>query len=398
MAVASTPTLIPLDRAAEILGISSLYFNGVISDYWDLDPDCDGVWYQYAWQRKDRFSREEFAENLAVAENTVARYLGYYPLPTWIRNEEHLLSQPRSPEQYSFYNTRGMRKSVLTRWGFVQDTGVRATSLIEAGSAITYDDPYSTGYDQRATVSVATTLTDIEEVHVFYPGEDTVEWEIRPVEVSIAGGIATITFKREQAVLPELLNRVPAPGDPLEGVDGDDDANFLTTVDVYRVYTDPSQQAVFYQEPSCSGCDLTEYTGCVYIRDSRRGFLAYEFATWDEDTETYTYTTPTGIPLRGVFYYKAGLRNENSLYPNLRMKPDLERLIVYYALTLSDKEICGCDNFSSAIAHQLEDVAEGNKYKVVYEQLYNPLGTKRASIAMWNYIQNNKLGYSLRKG
>jgi len=393
MAIAKTPTLIPLDRAAEVLGFSSLYFNGVISNYWDLDPDCDGVWYQYAWQRKDRFSREEFASNLAIAENTVARYLGYFPMPTWIRAEEHILTQPDSPEQYSWVISRGMRKSVTSRYGMVVEAGIRATTLIEAGAAIVYSDPYSFGYDQLATVTVNTTLTDLQEIHVFYPGHDTVEWEIRPVDVSIVAGVATLTFKREMAVLPELLERYPAPGDPMSGVDGDDDANFLTIVDVYRVYNDVSQQAVFSIEPSgCSDCTPTEQTGCVTVRDSRRGFLAYKFADWDADTETYVDACFSGIPLKGDFYYRAGLRNEVSDYPDLRMQPDLEKLIIYYALTLSDKAVCGCDNFETTLAYRMTDLAENNKYRTTYEQLSNPLGTKRACVDMWNYIINNWLG------
>lgn len=401
MAVAETRTLIPLDRVAQVLGISDLHFNGITSQYFQLEPYCDDVWQQYAWQRTDRFSREELAEILNQAEQTVAKQLGYLPVSNWIRKEEHLLPQTLRPEEYSYVNSRGMRKSISSRFGFVHEGGVRGTSAIETGASVVYDDPDGDGYKERATVTVVTALTNIEEVRVFYPGENAAEeWEIRPVNVSISGGIATITFNRSQCVLPELLNRFPSQNDPLDAVDGDDDANFLTTVDVYRVYNDTSQQITFYIEPSgCSGCDLTEASGCLTVRDSRRGFLTYWPATWDTDTETYTLTTLTGIPLRADFYYYAGLRNEHSDYPHLRMKPDLERLIIYYALTLADKAICGCDNFASTLAYQLLDIADRkNQFIPTFQQLNCPLGTRRAALNMWNYIQLNKLGSSLRKG
>ena len=76
MALAKTPTLLPLDRAAEVLGISPLHFNGVRSQYIHDESYCDGAWFQEAYQRADRFSREDLARLLAVAEETVARYLG----------------------------------------------------------------------------------------------------------------------------------------------------------------------------------------------------------------------------------------------------------------------------------------------------------------------------------
>lgn len=214
------------------------------------------------------------------AEDTAAKYLGYYPLPKWISEEEHVLTSSYVPEYYGFANSRGMPKSVLTRWGKVLELGVKALSLIEADAAIVYSDSDGDGYDETATVSVITTVTDEEEIAVFYPDE-TESWEIRPVEISLSGGTATITFRRELAVLPDLIERMPSPSDPHLVIDGDDDANFLTTVDVYRRYTDTSQQVVFYVEPdvSCSGgCSPTEATGCGYIRDANRGIVAYKQA------------------------------------------------------------------------------------------------------------------------
>ncbi len=79
----------------------------------------------------------------------------------------------------------------------------------------------------------------------------------------------------------------------------------------------------------------------------------------------------------------------------------LERLLVYYALSLADKAICGCDNFSSHLAYELQDLAEvgdTKRFQVTFKQMDCPLGTKRAAIRMWDYIQQNKLGGSLRKG
>ena len=82
------PTLLPLDRVAEVLGISSLHFNGVRSNYVHDETYCDDVWYQEAYQRVDRFSRADLARLLNQAEGTVAKYLGYWPMPRWDRDWE----------------------------------------------------------------------------------------------------------------------------------------------------------------------------------------------------------------------------------------------------------------------------------------------------------------------
>lgn len=403
MAVAETYTLLPLDRVATVLGMSPLHFNGVTSQYHHLDADCDDVWFQTAYQRAEKFSREELARVLAQAEETIAKYLGYWPVPRWIKAEEHQLPQHYRTETYSFFNARGMRKAISARWGYVISGGVRNIDPIELSADIEYLDTDLDGYYETARVIVATDITDVEEIHVFYPGEDAaVEWEIRPVDVSVSGVAATITFRREQAVLPDLLRRMPPPDDPLSAVDGDDDDNFLTVVDVYRVYNDTSQQVLFYYEPSvCAGCSSTTVAGCVVVRDARRGTLAYETATYDEESATWSYTAPCAPSLRAEFWYYAGLQNLESDYPTLRMRPELERLLIYYALSLADKAICGCDNFASHLAYQLEDLAvlgAERRFQTTFKQLDCPLGTSRAALNMWQYIQQHKLGGSLRKG
>lgn len=407
MARATVRTLIPLDRVAAVTGIDPLHFNGVVSSvrpqgYEPGYSDCDDIWFQYDWQSVGKFSRENLAYVLRQAEDVTAKYLGYYPLPKWISAEEHVLTSSYVPELYSHMNSRGLPKSVLTNWGKVIELGVKALSLIEEDVAIVYSDSDGDGYDETATVTVATSVTDEEEIAVFYPNR-TEDWEIRPVEIEISGGTATITFRRELAVLPELIERMPSPDDPTLVVDGDDDTNFLATVDVYRRYNDQSQQVVFYVEPStCLGsCAPAEITGCGYIRDANRGIVAYKQATYDEDTETWASSTQCYQPLRAELYYRAGLRNLDMSYPSLEMDSTLERLIIYYALTLADKNVCGCNNFSSHLDYlrvDLSEIGEDRTYQTTPQILDNPLGTTRAAVMLWKYILSHRLGSSLRKG
>ncbi|NIM48327.1 MAG: hypothetical protein GTO22_03560, partial [Gemmatimonadales bacterium] len=97
MARATTPTWIPLDRWAELLGISPIHFNGM---YIDLGPsgDCGDTWYQNAWQQTDFVSREDVAVAIREAEMKIASELGYFMLPDWVIDERKKTVRPVRPE------------------------------------------------------------------------------------------------------------------------------------------------------------------------------------------------------------------------------------------------------------------------------------------------------------
>jgi hypothetical protein len=292
---------------------------------------------------------------------------------------------------------------LFKQWGKVIETGIKGQSLIQAAVPVVYSDVDGDGYDELATVTVATTVTDKEEIAVFFPGTNgEYSYEIRPVDVSLAAGVATITFQKYLAPFVALWEKLPSPDDPVLQIDGDDNSNFVTTVDVYRVYNDISQQVLLYSEPTCSGTSQVESDGCLYVRNSRLGILAYQQATFNVTTQVWSpCTSCTKLHVRAIAYYRAGLKNVGNAYPHLRMKPDLARLICYYALTLADKPICGCDSFTSQYEFQITDLAEvGEKksFQNTEETLNNPLGTKRAAINMWKYILKNRISDSVRKG
>jgi len=348
MARAQTSTLIPLDRVATVLNLEPLHFNSVVSQYGIPERNaCDDIWFQYDWQNAGKFSREELARVLHEAETVTATHLGFYPIPVWIEEEEHEIMSALRQERYNYRNAVGGRRSFFADFKYVQAGGIRVKTLIQSGVAVAFTDDDLDLYEETATVTVATTVTDKEEVRAYFPGYSGDDaWEIRPVDVVISGGVATITFPKAYIVRPDLQNKVPSPDDPTLIVDGDDNTNFVNTVDVYRVYHSESQQVVLYNDPSCGSNVPTEVTGSFYVRDSKRGILAYTQATWNSTTEEWTPSIScTYMPYRLKSWYRAGLRNIKSSYPNLRMEETLERLIIYYALTLADKNICGCKIF-----------------------------------------------------
>jgi hypothetical protein len=77
------------------------------------------------------------------------------------------------------------------------------------------------------------------------------------------------------------------------------------------------------------------------------------------------------------------------------MRRDWERAICFYALTLIDHEIHGCQNVKRIINKQLEDMAKSKRDAQSFiseANLNNPMGTTRAAIDIWRKIVRERLG------
>lgn len=409
MARSDILTMIPLDRAALILGVDPFHFNSIVTLQRPENNACDDIWFQNSWQRQGQLGREDLAVALRQAEDTVTKYLGYFLIPQWVQEEEKVITKPYSPEltNITSRNSRGQAKSVVTDRGYVIEGGRKASTLIEEGSATVYSDENNDGYDETCTVVVPTTVTDPQEIHVYFPGKNgDSKWEIRPTTVTLSGGDATIVFPRYLVPLPELWTNEPIAGDVWRTINGDDLANFLEIVDVYRVYNDPQSQAVLYTEgitcDTCSGtgcqaCGWTTNTACIRIRDSRKGIVTYSPATWDADTEQFNFLTPSSYrdPDKLYIWYRSGLINNEMDSPYLQMEPIWERLVVYYAVTLLDRNMNGCENTQNIWQMMTTDLAkslpDGSNFQVSNRDISNPLGTKYASIRLWRLIESNRL-------
>lgn len=396
MARASTPTIIPLDRVARHLGIDPWHFNGIETTSHPFNiPSCEDDWYQYEWQAAGKLSREALAFALRQAEDTIIDWLHWVPLPRYEEDTIEITPHFRN-ETSSLLNARGLPKSVTARYAKVIETGRKASSLIDT-PAITYSDTTGDGFHDLATISFATTVTDTSELHVYYPsqsGRD--EWEIRPLSsVTIAAGTATITFPKWLAGNISFQEA----GAGSTAINGDTDTDFLTEVDVYRVYTDTTQQAVFTYDPllDCSDppCEADTETGCLFIRDARRGIIAYERADYDSDTSAFISKSFTKEPYKVTIYYRAGELDTRTEYPYSQMNQSLERMISFYALSLLDTELTGCANTSGIWNYMTEDLAlsvsspQGSKsFNILWNDLANPLGTSRAAMRLWKHIKN----------
>jgi hypothetical protein len=394
MAYSNVRTLIPVDQVAYYLQIDPYHFNSIKTSHRPALPNCDDVWYQHDWQFAGKVSRESIAMALARAERVVQQELSYYLIPQYTEETVRINSYHR-PEYYNFYNSRGMGKSVFTRWGWVTEVGRQAKVAISANEVVAYSDVDGDGFDEIGEMVCATTATDPEEIRVYYPGKSAQDaWEIRPVtDITVVGGLLTIRIPKYMLALEELQEKAVDPRAEKIIIDGDDNDNFLQTVDIYRVYTDTSEQAVFQSEnyENCgSGCSSYDETGCLYIRDSRLGILAVNRADYSAITGAWAGASFTSMPDKVTIYYRAGMTDTTMIFPSRQMNPAWEEMLVYYALTFLDTRLGGCSNTRNIWDIQTEDMArnspEKGGFNMSWTALDNPFGTTRAAIRLWKHM------------
>lgn len=414
--VASTKTKLSLSAWAKIFGMHPLHFNQVRLD---TNLHCDQILFQHEWQTADHVSREEIARAIAEAESNIELYLGYRLTPTWEVDEWRETIKPFRPEMVSYngHDVRGFLNTVRANWGYMISGGVEAKTLIDADAAITYSDEDGDGYFETATVTVSTTVQDINEICVFYPGRDGDDgWEIRPIEVVINAGTATITFRRELAVISSKLDAFDIEG--AEAI-GTEDEDFLEEVDVYRRYNDPQTQVTMMWEPpagglcgtcggsGCSSCSYSVQTGCLLLRgDPRQSILAYHPAEWDEDELEFTSTSWSVSRQPDIvrLYYYAGWRNKSQRYVS-RMSPEWERIVAYYAASLLDRPPCDCSKGNWAYWRQDLTLITGDEDgRPVFRDPSgllgnsiqdNPFGSRRGAVNAWRHVSKMLRGQAV---
>lgn len=410
MAITSTVTWLPLDRWFAIFGLDPWHANGI---YTLKRPStvCSDPWLQWAWQNSDRIGREELARAIYKAERDIARALGYFLIPDFVSQESQVVDRPGRPEMFatSYRNLRGLPKTVQTNWGYVISGGIEKLTAIKTAAVITWSDADGDGYAETGTVSNATTVTDACRIVIAYPGKSgAARWRIRPIEATISGGIVTVTFKKYQAVLANLMETLGADADQtVRGVDGDVVANFLTTVDIYERSIDPSKQVTLLWEPTdtcdcgssdCVQCTYSTQTGCLLPRDERLGLVAYRPASWDAVDEQFDAAELAVCrdPDKLHLWYYAGYTSDDPQVacPRLQMDPDLELAVAYYAAALLDHEICACSNIQTRIEYWRTDRAliqsadnQSTAYRQQHKLLDNPFGTTHGAIFAWQRVQ-----------
>jgi hypothetical protein len=268
-----------LDRYQELMQLPIAAFNGLNWPEEQPKYQCSTIWKQS--------ERDNVAMFLAHAEEMRELELGYHIAPKYIEDEEHEFSSIL----------------VLDRKHLIE-VGKEAVESFAAGTGVVLDLGISPdAINDPVEISVATTVTVTTEICVFYPGEDV---KIRPTKISITGGVVTIQIPRSRLVKPSLMDDRE---DHLYYLDND---NFITTVDVKRCYTDPSDVATIRwlgNELCTDRCVLETQSACLVAAGNRSKRISkvhltpatYSAGSWTVKSYEHCHT-----PVSALVSYKSG--------------------------------------------------------------------------------------------
>lgn len=422
MARASTPTLLSLDRYARIMGLPPAPFNSgygaaTAGTFFPPGGGCPHYWMQHQWQKGDAVCREELAEEIARAEEDLASALGYWPAPVWTVEEVHRFDLYHRPAavRYDGLDVKGRRVGIKTRWGKIIAPGRRQTSELTGVITLDIDDLDSDGFEETATISIPTTLTDADEIFVYFDGYGPdPEWEIRPARTKTITGAGNFvaTFWSWQLCDPDLWEAFPigGAGAEVEAINFSTPGNLETTVDIYRVYNDTSQvSARFYWEPTpreylvscsvcggvgCEACALTYQNGCLHIRDAMLGIVVPQPATYDDDDAAWTqdaFDECRDPEMVQLWYYSGDI---DQRYLKGRTHEPLSdrwaKAIAYMATARLWRPPCDCSNIKNRFDELHRDLALSTTREGAYfmtpEEKANPFGTRVGELYAWRMV------------
>ena len=423
MARASTPTLLALDRFSAVLGWSPPAFNqGVSNIIFPGDTSCGPV-FQYSYQYHDSVAREDIALEIAQAEQDIANFLGWWPAPRWIAQDVKMYPRFHRPEFYNIGggNVRDQRKSIKAAYGKIIEPGQRALSDRigqpsvggPATSLLEFSDGDGDTFDETATVTQETTETNECEVKVYFAGHDgDPEWEIRPARTrAIAGGVFTATFWAWQLIDPVYWEAFPTANTPRPIINLDN-AVYVSEVDVYREYNDPTAaSAVFYWEPEpgalaggfcdccggtgCVRCTLTEQEGCAHIRNAQLGILVPAPGTYSDDNvqwESAAWSVCRDPDEVKLYYYCGNLSELNLAGRRCDgLSDQWARIITWLATARLKRPFCDCGSAGALVDWLQTDLAKSTRevsYTVLWDELANPFGTRIGEMEAYRHLRS----------
>jgi len=322
-----------IDRYAELLGLDVDAFNGVNRGTYGYDNKCVTIINQS--------QRDNLAIFLQQAEDKRETWLGFYLSPKWVLAEE---------QDFTFQNPFMLNKKYLVEIGYPTLTAIQMAVPLALGPADNPIDP--------VVITVTSSDALAREIEVCYPGEMV---RIVPSKVTKSGNTITIHIPRCRLVNPAYNDD---RDDPISYFDN---TYFLTTVDVYRNWADPSKGAQFvWIDPSCNTtCAVDCQDACAVISGADaydlsivHAFPAKHMTTneWIRSCWKYAYS-PSSVR----FYYRAGMRHLGNEIYTIRL-----------AHTLMPRPPCSCD----VVMQKWEEDNE------VLQQ-YTPYGSKRGAMEAW---------------
>lgn len=331
--------------------------------------------------------RDEVARALNNAVSRIVDELSWYPRPTYITEE---IIPLRWGDPYQM-------QTLQTRYKHLIEFGSRATTLISAGATVTYTSTGANGTAlDLATITVAAgSLTDVNEIQCFFqeadgaPAAADEQWEIEPTTVKLVGANFVITAHRSLFVKPSTIWAIPYTYDA-----GNLDtkhyadialaADFVTTVDVYRVYTDTTNAVQLVSDDYLYDCGVSNTTSTLTaagarIVDKRLGIIQVRAAACG--CTNYAESVKVN--------YRAGLALVRG-----RVDPTLEEALIRFANTFFGQVPCPLS--SRVMEKWVFDRNPEDRNLVTPQDVRNPFGLQRGAIFAWRTITNPR--YAIGRG
>lgn len=330
-----------LSEYATIIEYDEHRFWGVLRNDF-LQYQCREYWY--------RGDRQTLQHYLTTAQQMFEHELHYKLCPTWVTDEEHPFGNP-----------------ILSKFDHLIEAGVQASSDIET------DSPVNHATDPAVVGPIATAVTDESEIVIYHPGTSEV---IEPQSIVISGGQVTVYIPR--------CRLVPIASQ-YDSVDYSVTDDFLQTVDVVRVYNDPSTNAVLVWPHTCSaacsdGCSCTEttQTACMVMRNKLIGEWGITPATYSSGWSAASLSC-NGLPYTVRLNYRSGLPETTRI-----MKDGIIRL----AHSLMPAPPCGCETIKRLWKRDRNVPLVTDR-----ERLNCPWGLSDGAWFAWNLAVSNESGW-----
>lgn len=286
-------------------------------------------------------------------------------------------------------------QSLVTRYGHLKAFGAKTTALIQAGAAVVYSDSTGDGVNDTATITVNTTI-DADEIHVFFqvadgaPAAADARYEIFPVTISKSGNVATITAPRAYFVDPATIWNVPyadANGRTRNAANTNDVADFVTAVDIYRVYANPAAQVTLIADPFQRRCcnignlDTDQTLEAVaWIEDAEAGIFSVRV---DSCSSCWRYR-----PQYAFIQYQAGMDLQYGT-----MDSELAEAMTHLANATLPRIICQpCHAANNSFKEDRGLYIGDGKEKVPVFTSPTPYGVAIGAQRAWLTTANRKLG------
>lgn len=394
MARAKALTSIPLDQVGEIYEIHPVLFNGCNGEGLMMFGEATRpVQWQFNWQNHDMLSRNAIANAIYKAERSFERELTWPIRPTYIANEkcfnvelwlENQFLVTPSAQESSFAGSNDNRSLMPLRWGQIIAGGIETSITLSTNLAVTYSQPNSLGINETWTATIATTATDPNEIRVFFRSNERLpnapnigSWEIRPLDITISGGTATIVGKRWQGVLPSLAEQMNP--EAYGGIDYSDDANFITAIEVRRIRLDTTLPHVtFYWKDGTTQTGFIEVWGNYHVI-AYPGTYNATTGVWDKAALSFS----SNDDLRYLTVsYQAGVPLADG-----RVDQEIAQLVCQFATGLMSASMGNVIPTEEIFNYWREDMAR-NAQILPYnaDEFRNPLGSWRGAMEAWRYI------------